>query len=109
MEDPQLSRDNNEAPASWEKLAFWLVLALQILPVWMFRYFPSHDGPTHIYNCLLLKDIVTSHPSAGLTYFTLNHDFPLNVLGHILLTALMFVADPFTAEKLLLTIYAVTL
>ncbi|MEO8132278.1 MAG: hypothetical protein ABI822_34595, partial [Bryobacteraceae bacterium] len=88
---------------------FWAVLALQILPVWLFRYFPSHDGPTHIYNCLVLKDILTSQSGIAQAYVTLNPQFPLNVLAHVLLTALTFIASPMIAEKLLLTIYAVTL
>ncbi len=85
------------------------MLALQILPVWLFRYFPSHDGPIHIYNCLVLKDIFTSQHGIAQTYYTLNPQFPLNVLAHVLLTALTFVASPLVAEKLFLTIYAVTL
>jgi hypothetical protein len=109
MEDLELNSTGNERPAAWERWVFWVVLLLQILPIWMFRYFPSHDGPAHVYNCLILKDIFTSHANPGLTYFMLNPDFPLNVLGHVLLTGLMFVASPLTAEKLLLTIYALTL
>jgi hypothetical protein len=109
MEDLQLPKEGTEERCAWEGWAFWAVLALQILPVWLFHYFPSHDGPIHIYNCLVLKDIFTSQPGIAQTYYTLNPQFPPNVLAHVLLTALTFIASPLVAEKLFLTIYALTL
>ena len=84
------------------------MLTLQILPVWLFHYFPSHDGPIHIYNCLILKDIFTAQQGIAQTYYKLNPEVPLNVLAHVLLTALAFLASPLIAEKLFLTIYAFT-
>ena len=104
-----MPEEGTEKTAAWEVPAFWAVLTLQILPVWLFHYFPSHDGPIHIYNCLVLKDIFTSQHGIAQTYYTLNPQFPLNVLAHVLLTALTFVASPLIAEKLFLTIYAATL
>ena len=109
MEDLQMRNEGTEEGAAWERWVFWAVLALQILPVWLFHYFPSHDGPIHIYNCLVLKDIFTSQHGIAQTYYTLNPQFPLNVLAHVLLTALTFIANPLVAEKLFLTIYAITL
>src|SRR5258707_5069721 len=100
---------NNDQPTNKGSGVFGTVLTLQIVPVWLFRYFPSHDGPTHIYNCLILKDIFTSHQGIAQTYYTLNPQFPVNILAHVLLTALLFIASPLIAEKLLLTIYALTL
>lgn len=79
------------------------------MPVWLFRYFPSHDGPIDIYNCLVLKDLFKSQHGLAQTYYTSNSQFPLNVLAHVLLTALTFVASPLVAKKLILTIYAGTL
>jgi hypothetical protein len=85
------------------------VLALQILPVWLFLYFPSHDGPIHLYNCLVLKDILTSQHDIAQTYYSLNTHFPMSPLAQALLAALMFIASPPIAEMIFVTIYAVTL
>lgn len=104
MEDLQLRKEGTEETSALERWTFWAVLALQILPVWLFHYFPSHDGPIHIYKCLVLKDIFTSQHGIAQTYYTLNPQFPLNVLAHVLLTALTFLASPLIAEKLFLTI-----
>ena len=34
---------------TWKHL-FILLLLLYLAPLWVFRYFPSQDGPSHIYN-----------------------------------------------------------
>ncbi len=93
----------------WGRWAFWGVLALQLLPVWLFRYFPSQDSPMHLYNCMLLKEMLLSQPSLAHSYFALNPAVSPNALGHILLTGLLFVASPLIADKLFVTFYAITL
>ncbi|MGI4875006.1 MAG: hypothetical protein ACRYFX_27945 [Janthinobacterium lividum] len=45
----------------WEKTAFWLLLGLHLLPIWSYRYFPTSDGPTHLYNAWLWKTMLL-HP-----------------------------------------------
>ena len=36
-------------------LTFILLVVFYILPIWVFKYFPSQDGPCHIYNSFILK------------------------------------------------------
>ena len=40
---------------TWMHL-FILLLVLHLTPLWGFTYFPSQDGPSHIYNALMLKE-----------------------------------------------------
>ena len=40
---------------SWKHL-FVVLLLLHILPLWIFAYFPSQDGASHVYNGLVLKE-----------------------------------------------------
>lgn len=62
----------------------------------------------HLYNCLLLKEMLLSQPGLAHSYFALNPAVPPNALGHILLTGLLFVASPLIADKLFVTLYAIT-
>ena len=40
---------------SWKHI-FVVLLVLHILPLWIFAYFPSQDGASHVYNGLVLKE-----------------------------------------------------
>ena len=38
-----------------KRILIFVLLALHVLPLWIFTYFPSQDGPAHIYNAYVLK------------------------------------------------------
>ena len=37
-----------------ERYFFWLIIVLYLVPVWMYKFFPTLDGPAHIHNANLL-------------------------------------------------------
>jgi len=39
-------------------IAFLFLVLIYILPIWIFKYFPSQDGPAHIYNSFILIPIL---------------------------------------------------
>ncbi len=88
---------------SW-KHVFVVLLVLHLLPIWIFAYFPSQDGASHIYNGLVLKEY-GKHEN-----YTLRDAWELNItvfpnwLSHILLAAFLHVFPPNISEKVLLTI-----
>ncbi len=95
-----------EAPF-W-RVAFWILLALECAPFWMFRYFPSQDGPSHIHNAEVLANYGTE--PIYQQYYVLKPITPAgNVLTQYILAGLLKIAGPLTAEKLLLSGYAVLL
>lgn len=86
--------------------AFLLLLMVYILPIWVFKYFPSQDGPCHIYNSFILKHY--NDPAYRFDEFYEIRKSPIpNLVSHIIMMILMYLVPPLMAEKLLLTGYVV--
>lgn len=80
-----------------------VICALQI---WLPDYYLTGDGPTHVYNAAMLKDVWTgSHQDFYELFYTINADINPNWSGHIILSILMFAFPPVIAEKLLVSLY----
>ena len=88
---------------SWKHL-FVVLLILHILPLWIFAYFPSQDGASHIYNGLMLKEYGKHENYQLRDAWELNITVFPNWLSHILLAAFLYVFPPVISEKILLTI-----
>ncbi len=90
-----------------ENMLFIGMTLLYLLPIWAFQYFPSQDGPTHIYNATLIHEFI--HPAYDVfqKYYELNRHPDPTWFGHLILTLLLYVFDPETTEKLFLTFYVV--
>ena len=88
------------------KILAVLILLLYLFPIWGFKYFPSADGPCHLYNAQVFKDF--NNPELQFSrYYKLNiKPFP-NWTGHLLLIAFLQFVPPLLAEKILLTVYVV--
>ena len=93
----------------WERAAFWFLLVLHVLPLCTGRYFPTADGPTHLYNAWLWKAMLAQpgHPAHQVLAFNPNPE--PNYLSHLLLAGLLALGPPWLAEKLLLLLYVLGL
>ena len=40
-----------------ERVLFWALALLYLVPVWAYRYIPTQDGPSHLDNAQILKDL----------------------------------------------------
>ena len=88
---------------SWKHL-FAVLLILYLLPIWIFAYFPTQDGPSHVYNALVLKEY-SDHANYKIRdAWKLNITIFPNWLSHIVLAALLYIFPPVISEKVLLTI-----
>lgn len=86
----------------------FLLLALECVPFWIFPWFPNQDGPSHLYNALVLADY--GKAAVYREYYTSHFSTAGNVLTQLLLIGLLkMTGDPFLAEKLLLSVYALSL
>ncbi|HKI32962.1 MAG TPA: hypothetical protein VKA46_14010 [Gemmataceae bacterium] len=92
-----------------DRLLFFALLALYVLPLWVFPFFPSQDGPTHLENAVILRDYGRPDRPLLRTFYTLSSDFDPNWFGHLALAGLMSLFPPLIAEKVLLTGYLVLL
>jgi hypothetical protein len=88
-------------------LLFSILIALNLAPIWMFRYFPSQDGPSHLANARILCDYHNADASALRNYYLLNKRAEPNLAGHLLLAALMKLLPPLGCEKILLSAYVI--
>lgn len=87
----------------------WLLvalIALCLIPIWAFPFFPSQDAPSHLENASVLLHY--GNPALPFQeFYALNFASPTNWLGHIVLALLMTVAPPTLAEKLFLSAYVI--
>ena len=88
---------------NWKHL-FVLLLILHLLPIWIFGYFPSQDGASHVYNALVLKKYNQHENFKMRDAWKLNITIFPNWLSHIALAALLYIFPPVLSEKIFLTI-----
>ena len=87
----------------------WLLGALIIaylLPIWLFPYFPTQDGVSHVYNSQILTEYRNPDYEFRAYYEINGYPFP-NWLSHFALAMLMFVFPPLIAEKVFLSLYVI--
>lgn len=85
----------------------WLILALTVLhiiPIWIFTYFPSQDGPSHVDSAYVLLHYFDDG-SVYDEYFDINVRPVPTWFSHLVMAGLMFFLPPLAAEKVLLTAY----
>jgi hypothetical protein len=91
---------------------WWLFAALLVLhvaPIWSVAYFPSQDGPSHLYNARLLFDLLDPAHFQLRQLFEYNPALHPNLLPHLLLAPLQLVLPPAAAEKLLASLVVMLL
>lgn len=85
-------------------LGFWILIGVTLFQFLHYKYTLSLDGPQHLHNAYVLKDLLLNKGEVR-DFYNIN---PLPVgywTTHILLTLLTFIFPPWLAEKLLLVIY----
>ena len=88
----------------WPKLLIASLIILHILPIWVFRYFPSQDGPAHVYNAYVLNSMPSTESVLLRDYYQVNLALFPNWISHLVLAGLMYIVPPLIAEKILLSL-----
>ena len=96
-----------KAPTSlrWREILLAAMIVVQIIPIWAWTYFPSLDGPSHLYNASVLLNY--SKIPLYQQYYRITFDTPGNVLTQLMLSSLLLILPPLAAEKVLLTAYLI--
>src|SRR5271157_3259033 len=87
----------------------WLVaglILLYLVPLWLFQYLPTQDGPSHLNNAQILSQYYNPSFNYQKIYELWLYPFP-NWLAHAPLAALMGFVPPLIAEKILLSMYVI--
>lgn len=91
-----------------ERVLFFVLLALQLVPLWSVHYFLTGDGPCHLYNAKVLLDFFQGGEAKSFfsSWMFVNTALEPNWFSHATMSLLMGLgAPPFLAEKILQTIY----
>lgn len=91
---------------SKSSLIICVLTVAYLLPIWLFDYFPTQDGVSHVYNSQIITEYNNAEYEFSDYYDISWFPFP-NWLSHISLTLLMFIFPPLAAEKVFLSIYVI--
>ena len=81
-----------------------LLLLVHLLPIWIVKYFPTQDGPSHIYNAQVFKEYHDHNNFRIRDVYQLNWaPFP-NWTTHLLMAILMHIFSPLVCEKIVLSL-----
>ena len=81
-----------------------VMLVLHLLPVWGFKYFPTQDGASHIYNSYVVKEYHNHENYRLREVYELNATVFPNWTSHALLLLLLYIFPPLVCEKIVLTL-----
>jgi len=85
---------------------YTLLLIIHIGLVWVTPYFPTQDGPGHIYNLVILKDLINGGKEWGSFFSYQLHAVP-NLAFILISYPLLQFFPPLIVEKLFISIYIV--
>jgi len=86
-----------------------VLFVVHLLPIWIFKFIPTQDGISHIYNAYVLKDYHKHENYKLREVFKLNLKLFPNWTSHALMALLMCVVPPIVCEKMLLSLCIVLL
>jgi hypothetical protein len=85
---------------AWIARLFFFVALLQIAPIWCAPYFPTADGPAHLYNAWVMRELVLHHDNAVTRTYAIDAKPYPNLLDHAALAMLLGPFPPPVAEKI---------
>ena len=81
-----------------------LATAAALVPIWLFKYFPTQDGPSHLYNAFVFAHYFDRTNNITREYFILNiHLFP-NWTTYLIMAPLLRVLPPLIVQQIVLSI-----
>ncbi|MCF8374351.1 MAG: hypothetical protein K9H64_22200 [Bacteroidales bacterium] len=85
----------------YEAYFFYALVLINLLPVLLCRFFPTVDGPAHLYNANLIVEMLKNPGSRLDQFFVFNSNLNPNWTGHLILSGLLFVFPAWLSEKIL--------
>lgn len=84
----------------YEWLLFCVIAILNLIPAIQQPFFPSTDGPTHLYNANLILQLVSGHSEFLSGYYAFTDWIVPNWGGHFILASLLSVFSPMAASRI---------
>ncbi|MGM0497601.1 MAG: hypothetical protein ACQESJ_06760 [Bacteroidota bacterium] len=92
-----------------EKWIFLVLVILNALPVFLYKFFPSMDGAVHTYNAQNMLELLGNPDSRLHEYIIFNPELVPNWGGHIILSFFSLIFPAYIAEKLMFLVYFIGL
>src|SRR5665213_2059030 len=92
-----------------EPYLFFVVVLLNAWPLFTCKFFLTQDGPSHIYNSVLLRELIFGNDLSIHHVFSLNHELVPNMISHMLMATASCFLPAWMAEKIVLLIYFIGL
>lgn len=92
-----------------EPRIFFIIVILNALPLLLHKFYLTHDGPSHVYNSVLLRELFFGNDSGIQNVYAVNHELVPNLFSHLLLGILSAVFPIWLAEKIILLLYVIGL
>lgn len=92
--------NSTNSGAGREGLLFYAAVGLLLLPIWWFAVFPTQDGPAHLYNADLIRQLLGNANSWFSGWVSLNPRPDPTWPPHLFLAALLAIFPVDFAEKL---------
>lgn len=89
----------------WEPIAFAVLVIMGLIPVLKPHYFSTLDGPAHLYNAHLIKQMLFDDNQRLQDFFMFNTWPVPNWSGHAIMTFFITFLPDYLAEKAFLVIY----
>ncbi|WP_013324073.1 hypothetical protein [Gloeothece verrucosa] len=90
-----------------ENILFLALIIISLLPLWLFTYFPSQDGPRHLEIAKIIREYHLASNSKFREYYLINSTLSPNWFIYLILLGLMNFFPPLLAEKILLSGYVI--
>lgn len=92
-----------------ERSFFFIIVLLFASPLLVQSYFPTNDGPAHIYNSHLILEFITGNSNIVSQLYQFNSHIEPNWIGHFLFVLFDFFFSSSISERLLVAICMVSL
>jgi len=90
-----------------EPYAFILFCLIGTLPILLTKYYVTLDGPAHLYNANIIKELLFDNYSEIQNVFSINY-FPVpNLMSQLIMSLLNLALPSFISEKIFLLLYFV--
>ena len=85
-----------------ERLVFFLICIISILPVWRFEWFHTGDGAAHLYCGNVLKELISNADSTFHHFFFVNLQPVPNMVIQVVIAMLLFVFSAVLTNKIIM-------
>lgn len=92
---------NNISARKAERWFFALMVSAHLWPVLSVQFFPTLDGPSHVYNARIIAELLFNSGSSLDSFYALNPTAVPNMTGHVFLALLQALLPGWIAEKVL--------